>query len=89
MKLFKINTSVLYPASPKEIGTGMCESLSSYIIRLSTEHNIMTGILINKLDICFRITISLMQLLNEDFQLDFKLNGKFEQEQKNNKKKRY
>lgn len=49
MKFFKINTSVLYPVSPKEIGTGMCESLSSYIIRLSTEHNIMTGILINKI----------------------------------------
>ncbi|AZJ23133.1 hypothetical protein CT694_27250 [Bacillus wiedmannii bv. thuringiensis] len=49
MKFFKINTSMLYPVSPKEIGTGMCESLSSYIIRLSTEHNIITGVLINKI----------------------------------------
>ncbi|PFN39670.1 TniQ family protein [Bacillus thuringiensis] len=49
MKFFKINTSMLYPVSPKGIGTGMCESLSSYIIRLSTEHNIITGVLINKI----------------------------------------
>ncbi|MBJ8024936.1 TniQ family protein [Bacillus cereus] len=49
MKFFKINASILYSVSPKEIGTGMCESLSSYIIRLSTEHNIITGALINKI----------------------------------------
>ncbi|WP_242213850.1 TniQ family protein [Bacillus cereus group sp. BfR-BA-01383] len=51
MKFFKINTntSMLYPVSPKEIGTGMCESLSSYVIRLSAEHNIITGALINKI----------------------------------------
>ncbi|KAA6448193.1 TniQ family protein [Bacillus cereus] len=49
MKFFKINTSMLYPVSPKGNGTGMCESLSSYIIRVSTEHNIITGALINKI----------------------------------------
>ncbi|KAF6700424.1 TniQ family protein [Bacillus sp. EKM501B] len=43
------SVSPLYAVSPKSAGTSMCESLTSYIIRLSREHNIMLGTLINKI----------------------------------------
>lgn len=39
----------LYSLTPREIENGMCESLTSYIVRLSQEHNIMLGTLINKI----------------------------------------
>ncbi|WP_176540934.1 hypothetical protein [Bacillus cereus] len=66
MKIFKINTSMLYSVSPKETGTGMCESLSSYIIRVSTEHNIITGVLINKI---------MAHILDSRYILNSSLNG--------------
>ncbi|MGH0592420.1 TniQ family protein [Bacillus pretiosus] len=43
------NVSLLFAVPPKGLGTGMCESLASYIIRLSREHNMTLGTLINKM----------------------------------------
>ncbi|HGE5802514.1 TPA: TniQ family protein [Bacillus thuringiensis] len=49
MEFPEINISTLYSVSPKLNRTGLCESLSSYIIRLSREHNITIGVLISKM----------------------------------------
>ncbi|NYS75205.1 TniQ family protein [Bacillus sp. BH32] len=43
------NTSVLYGVIPKYKSFGSCESLTSYIMRLAKEHNILPGILISKM----------------------------------------
>ncbi|WP_144561374.1 TniQ family protein [Bacillus mycoides] len=49
MKFPEFNISMLYAVSLKAIGTGTCESLTSYIMRLSREHNITNGVLISKI----------------------------------------
>ncbi|OPD43728.1 hypothetical protein BVG00_21560 [Bacillus cereus] len=58
--------SVLYSMHPKEIKTWSSESLISYIIRLSKEHNIMVGTLISKL---------VAPLLNNNYVLNSSING--------------
>ncbi|MGG1428351.1 hypothetical protein ABE273_15215, partial [Bacillus paranthracis] len=42
------NLSVLYNVKPKAVGKEMCESITSYIIRLAREHNVLVGTLIKK-----------------------------------------
>lgn len=49
MKFPNANFRTLYALTPREIENGMCESLTSYIVRLSQEHNVMLGTLINKI----------------------------------------
>ena len=41
--------SVLYNLEPIGLGTGLVESLSSYLIRVAYEHNILVGDLFNKM----------------------------------------
>lgn len=48
MKFLK-SSSTLYSLSPVGVETGLCESLISYIIRLSQEHNILIGTFISKM----------------------------------------
>jgi len=50
--------SKLYNIEPQGLGTGMVESLSSYIVRLAYKHNINVGELVNKL---------IIPELNKDF----------------------
>ncbi|MBG9831983.1 TniQ family protein [Bacillus wiedmannii] len=49
MKSSQNNISLLYDLAPKEVYTGNCESLTSYIIRLAKEHNILPGVLVGKI----------------------------------------
>lgn len=49
MRFPKTNVNILYSVSPKAAETEMCESLSSYMMRLSREHNITIGVLISKI----------------------------------------
>ncbi|MCU5702542.1 TniQ family protein [Bacillus cereus] len=46
---FLESSSTLYSLSPVGVETGLCESLISYIIRLSEEHNILIGTFISKM----------------------------------------
>lgn len=60
----KIN--VLYSVSPKEKEGGRCESLTSYIIRLAREHNVLPGILIGKI---------IAPMLDNNYILNSSING--------------